>query len=90
VNTVTFKDIPPYVMVGGNTAVPHGLNLRGLKRRGFSEDVIEALKRVYKAVYRSDLLLADALAEIEPLAQQYPEVRVFTQFVGESERGIVR
>ncbi|HYM47953.1 MAG TPA: acyl-ACP--UDP-N-acetylglucosamine O-acyltransferase, partial [Burkholderiaceae bacterium] len=38
VNTVTFKDVPPYLMVGGNTAVPHGLNLRGLKRRGFSDE----------------------------------------------------
>lgn len=90
VNTVTFKDIPPYLMVGGNTAVPHGLNLRGLKRRGFSEDAIEALKRTYKAVYRSDLLLSQALVELEPLAQQFPEVRFFTQFISDSERGIVR
>jgi UDP-N-acetylglucosamine acyltransferase len=90
VNTVTFKDVPPYLMVGGNTAVPHGLNLRGLKRRGFSDEAVEALKRTYKTVYRSDLLLSDALAELETLAQQFPEVRVFTQFVAESERGIVR
>ncbi len=90
VNTVTFKDIPPYLMVGGNTAAPHGLNLRGLKRRGFSEDAIEALKRAYRSVYRSDQLLVDALAELEPLAQQHPEVRHFVQFIAESERGIVR
>lgn len=90
VNTVTFKDIPPYLMVGGNTAVPHGLNLRGLKRRGFSDEAIEALKRAYKAVYRSDLLLSQALTELEPSAQQFPEVRRFVQFISESERGIVR
>jgi len=90
VNTVTFKDIPPYLMVGGNTAIPHGLNLRGLKRRGFSDEAIEALKRSYRSVYRSDNLLADALAELEPLAQEFPEVRFFTKFIAESERGIVR
>lgn len=90
VNTVTFKDIPPCLMVGGNTAVPHGLNLRGLKRRGFSDEAIEALKRAYRTIYRSDKLLADALAELEPLAQEFPEVRAFTQFIAESERGIVR
>lgn len=90
VNTVTFKDIPPYLMVGGNTAAPHGLNLRGLKRRGFSEEVIEALKRAYKVVYRSDQLLTQALSELQPLAGQFPEVKHFMEFIAESERGIVR
>jgi UDP-N-acetylglucosamine acyltransferase len=90
VNTVTFKDIPPYLMVGGNTAAPHGLNLRGLKRRGFSEEVIEALKRAYKVVYRSDQLLTQALNELQPLAQQFAEVKHFMEFIAESERGIVR
>lgn len=90
VNTVTFKDIPPYLMVGGNTAAPHGLNLRGLKRRGFSDEIIEALKRAYKAVYRSDQLLADALIELQPLAKRFPEVRHFAEFIAESQRGIVR
>jgi UDP-N-acetylglucosamine acyltransferase len=90
VNTVTFKDIPPYLMVGGNTAAPHGLNLRGLKRRGFSEDVIEALKRAYKAVYRSDQLLVQALSELEPLAKEFQEVQQFMEFIAKSERGIVR
>lgn len=90
VNTVTFKDIPPFLMAGGNTAIPHGLNLRGLKRRGFSEAVIEALKRAYKTVYRSDCLVTEALAELEPLAREFPDVRVFTQFIAESERGIIR
>ncbi len=90
VNTVTFKDIPPYLMVGGNTAVPHGLNLRGLKRRGFSDETIEALKRAYRTVYRSDRLLTEALAELEPLCGTHPEVNHFVQFIAESERGIVR
>jgi len=90
VNTVTFKDIPPFLMVGGNTAAPHGLNLRGLKRRGFSEEVIEALKQAYKAVYRSDQLLSEALSELQPLAKKFPEVRHFVEFIAESERGIVR
>ncbi|HKQ31352.1 MAG TPA: acyl-ACP--UDP-N-acetylglucosamine O-acyltransferase, partial [Burkholderiales bacterium] len=73
VNTVTFKDIPPFLMVGGNTAAPHGLNLRGLKRRGFSDEVLEALKQAYKAVYRSDQLLTQALSELQPLAEEFPE-----------------
>ncbi len=90
VNTVTFKDIPPYLMVGGNTAIPHGLNLRGLKRRGFSDEAIEALKRAYKIVYRSDRLLSEALIDLQPYAAQHAEVAHFTTFIAESERGIVR
>jgi UDP-N-acetylglucosamine acyltransferase len=90
VNTVTFKDIPPFLMAGGNTAAPHGLNLRGLKRRGFSEETIDALRRAYKTIYRSDLLLADALTELQPLAQQYPQVQHFVTFIAESDRGIIR
>jgi UDP-N-acetylglucosamine acyltransferase len=90
VNTVTFKDIPPFLMAGGNTAAPHGLNLRGLKRRGFSDEAIEALRRAYKTIYRSDLLLAEALAELKPLSMQHPEVQRFTQFIAESDRGIIR
>jgi UDP-N-acetylglucosamine acyltransferase len=90
VNTVTFKDIPPFLMAGGNTAAPHGLNLRGLKRRGFSEETIDALRRAYKTIYRSDLLLADALAELQSMAQQHPQVQHFVKFIAESDRGIIR
>jgi UDP-N-acetylglucosamine acyltransferase len=85
-----FCRIGAHCMTAVNTAIPHGLNLRGLKRRGFSEAAIEALKRAYKTVYRSDCLLSEALAELEPLAREYPEVRHFTQFIAESERGIIR
>ncbi len=88
--TISFKDIPPYLLVAGNTAVPHGLNLRGLKRRGFSEDAVDALKRAYKAVYRSGLGLEAALSDIEPLAAAHAEVRHFAEFIRQSERGIIR
>ncbi|MHB1140975.1 MAG: acyl-ACP--UDP-N-acetylglucosamine O-acyltransferase [Sulfuricaulis sp.] len=89
ISTVTFKDIPPYLLVAGNTAVPHGLNVRGLKRRNFSEQTIEALRHAYKLVYKSGLRLSEA---IEQLAQMdaNPEVRHFLDFIKQSERGIVR
>lgn len=88
--TITFKDIPPYLLVAGNTAEPHGLNLRGLKRRGFSEEAIVALRRAYKAVYRDGLTLERALEEIQSLAAQHPEVQRFADFIRSSERGIIR
>jgi len=90
INTVTFKDIPPYLMVGGNTAEPHGLNLRGLKRRGFTEEAIAALKDAYRIVYRDGNTLEQALAALAPLAARVPEVAAFADFIRASERGIVR
>lgn len=90
VATVTFKDIPPYLMVYGNTAKPYGLNLRGLKRRGLSADCIAALKQAYKLIYRSGLRLEDALAQLAELRQRFPEVAHFAEFIGQSERGIIR
>lgn len=90
INTVTFKDIPPFLMVGGNTAEPHGLNLRGLKRRGFSDEAIAAIKDAYRIVYRDGNTLEQALAALVPLAARVPEVAVFSDFIRASERGIIR
>ena len=90
VATVTFKDIPPFLMVHGNTAKPFGLNVRGLRRRGFSDAAIQGLKDAYKTVYRSGLTVEQALQELTPLSTQYPEVAVFTDFVRNAERGIIR
>lgn len=90
VATVTFKDIPPFLLVYGNTAKPYGLNLRGLKRRGFSEGSIETLKHAYKILYRSGLRLEEALAQLRGLAPQCPEVGALVSFIAASERGIIR
>lgn len=90
INTVTFKDIPPYLLVAGNTAVPYGLNVRGLKRRNFSEQSIESLRQAYKLVYKSGLRLDEATEQLAQMAGASSEVRHFLDFIKQSERGIVR
>jgi UDP-N-acetylglucosamine acyltransferase len=90
VATVSFKDIPPFLMVHGNTAKPYGLNVRGLKRRGFSDDAIQGLKEAYKIVYRSGLTIDQALQNLTPLNAQFPEVAIFTDFIRNAGRGIIR
>ena len=90
ISTVTFKDIPPYLLVAGNTAVPHGLNLRGLKRRQFSKPAIDSLRRAYKILYKSGLRLEEALALLAENAKDSAEVNHFYQFIKASERGIIR
>ena len=90
VATISFKDIPPFLLVHGNTATPHGLNLRGLKRWGFSEAAIGALKNAYKTVYRSGLTVEQALQELAVLGTQHPEVAAFANFIRNATRGIIR
>ena len=90
VGAVALKDIPPYLMAYGNPAAPFGLNARGLKRRGFSPQAIEALKQTYKAMFRSGATVEEALEEITPLAGEFPEVARFAEFVRTAERGIIR
>jgi UDP-N-acetylglucosamine acyltransferase len=90
VGTVALKDIPPFLMAYGNPATPYGLNLRGLKRRGFSTAAVEALKQTYRLVYRSGLTVDAALEQLTPLIANYPEVAAFCDFIRTSGRGIIR
>jgi len=90
ISTVTFKDIPPYLLVAGNTAVPHGLNIRGLRRRNFSVESIDSLRHAYKLLYKSGLRLKEAIEQITPIANANAEVGHFLDFIKKSERGIVR
>lgn len=84
------RDIPPYVVVSGNYAKPNGINKEGLKRRGFSPESIRAIVNAYKLMVRSHKPRAEALKEVAPLVEQFPEVKIFVDFINASERGIVR
>lgn len=90
VATVSFKDIPPFLMVHGNTAKPYGLNARGLKRRGFSAEEIDGLKEAYRVIYREGRTVEEALKEIAPLIDKYPPVSEFANFIRRADRGIIR
>ena len=90
VNTVVFKDIPPYVTAAGYDAKPHGINAEGLKRRGFSADSILQIKRAYKALYRNSLSLEEAKIELAAMQKKCPEIALLTDFLNVSTRGIVR
>ncbi len=84
------KDIPPYTIAQGNHAKLYGLNLIGLKRRNFPEKTIKAISDAYRIVFRSKLLLEDAIKKAESEVEDLPEVRHFIKFIKESERGICR
>jgi UDP-N-acetylglucosamine acyltransferase len=90
IGTHLTQDLPPFVTAAGEEGKPFGLNLNGLKRRGFSPEAIAALKRAYRTLYRSGLSLADAKRELEAQSAASPEVRRFLDFILRSQRGITR
>ena len=87
---ILLRDLPPYVMAGGDTLKPFGINSEGLKRRGFSSDTIQQIKRAYKVIYRSGLKAEEAVEQLNKLAEQTPEVKIMADFVANAPRGILR
>lgn len=83
------KDIPPFLKAVGNPVRLYGLNGIGLRRSGFSEEVVRELKRAYRLFFRSDLNLSQALERAETDLELYPEVRELMEFVEGSRRGVV-
>jgi len=99
VGTVVLHDIPPFVMASGNTAAAHGLNIEGLRRRGFNAETIQALKQAYKTLYRSELTLQQARAQLAselealsamPSGGSADALRLLADFLATVSRGIVR
>lgn len=88
--SVIVKDVPPYLLVSGNTAKPSGLNREGLKRHDFSSETINKLRKAYKIVYREGLTVKQALKALQNLTAESEEVAHFAEFIEKSQRGIVR
>lgn len=86
------KDIPPYTLVAGQRPLCYeGLNVIGLRRRGFPSLVIEALTKAYTLIYDSKLNVSQAVSRIkqDPALVSVPEVQNVLAFISESTRGIV-
>ncbi|MGH8250604.1 MAG: acyl-ACP--UDP-N-acetylglucosamine O-acyltransferase [Steroidobacteraceae bacterium] len=89
-NAAVTRDVPPYLLVAGSPAEPKGINSEGLKRRGFDAAQIANIKNAYRVFYRSGLKLAEAVGQLRPLVAAQPEVAPFVDFLGASERSIIR
>jgi UDP-N-acetylglucosamine acyltransferase len=84
------KDVPPYILAAGEPLSYKGLNVVGLRRRGFSEESLNALKYAYKIIYDSHYNISDAINEILREENLSTEIRNVIEFVNKSERGIIR
>jgi UDP-N-acetylglucosamine acyltransferase len=83
-------DVPPYLMITGYPAAPHGINQEGLKRSGLSQDQLKVLRKAYKVIYKMGNRLQEALEQLDELAQEHEVVGRLPEFIRKSSRGIVR
>lgn len=84
------KDVPPYCNATGDRAKLHGLNVEGLKRRGFDKALIEAIHKAYRIAFHSKLSSAVALTKIRQELPSIPEIDKFVSFIADSQRGVCR
>jgi UDP-N-acetylglucosamine acyltransferase len=93
-STSLTQDVPPFVILSGNPAAAHGINIEGLKRRGFSREAIGAIRHAYKLIYKSGLTLDEAKAALAAEEQDKPEfaphIYLMREFLNNASRGIVR
>ena len=83
------KDVPPYILAMGEPLRFAGINSVGLRRRGFQPDVLSALKKTYRILYRSKLNVSQAVARIKEDVEMLPEVENIVHFIEKAERGLL-
>ena len=85
------QDVPPFMMADGNPLAVQSINIVGLKRAGFSEELQSAVKRAFKIIYRENLNTSQAVKRLE---EEFPEMNEVSQalceFLKSTERGITR
>lgn len=88
--SVINQDVPNFVVVSGNLAAPRGINLEGLKRRGYTSEQVSVIKKAYRSIYRSGNKLANAVEEIKAFNDNLGTLDSLISFLQNSKRGIVR
>jgi UDP-N-acetylglucosamine acyltransferase len=86
----TSKDIPPFIIGGKEPIAYAGLNIVGLRRRGFSAELVENIRNAYKLIYSSNLTVNEAVVRIKEEIPMSKEIEYIIDFVSNSERGIIR
>ena len=89
--SLILKDVAAFTMVSGNPASTHGLNIEGMRRRGWSADTINVLRKGYLTIFRSGMTTAQALIILqEDLLFKEPKIQLLIDSLQHSKRGVVR
>ena len=86
----TSQDIPPYIIAGKEPIRYAGINLIGLRRRGFSAETIQNIHEAYRIIYQGGNTRADAIRQIKEVLPMTPEIKYIVDFVENSQRGIIK
>ena len=84
------KDVPPYIIVGRDPITYSGINIVGLRRRGFDNEKISAIQEIYRILYQSGMNNKEAVKHIEENIPDSVEKEIIITFIANSQRGIVR
>jgi UDP-N-acetylglucosamine acyltransferase len=84
------QSIPPFVTVSGEKARAKGVNTEGLKRRGYSTEQIQQVRRAYRTLYRSGLRLEEAREKLEEMAAEHEEIRPWLEFLDTTQKSFIR
>ena len=84
------KDVPPYVLASKLPLSFCGINIVGLRRRGFTIEQIDRIKEIYKVIYQSGLNVSAACKKVEEEFEESVEKRTILDFIARSKRGIIR
>jgi acyl-[acyl-carrier-protein]--UDP-N-acetylglucosamine O-acyltransferase len=84
------KDIPPYIIAGREPIAYCGINVIGMRRKGFSNELIEKIHDTYRIIYQGGLNNTEALLKVEEEIEVTPEIQYIIDFVRYSQRGILK
>ncbi len=84
------RSIPPYVTVAGEKAKARGINSEGLRRRGYSADQIQQVRRAYKLLYRSGIPLEEATEQLNEMAGAHDEIKPLVEFLAATSKSFIR
>ena len=84
------KDIPPYIIAGREPIAYAGINIVGLRRRGFSNELIENIHNTYRIIYQNGMNVTDALEQVRKEIPMSKEIEYIISFIENSQRGIIR
>ena len=84
------RSIPPYVTVSGEKAKARGVNTEGLRRRGYSAEQIQQVRRAYKLLYRSGIPLDEAVQKLREMAGEHDEIKPLVDFMDITEKSFIR
>ena len=84
------RDVPPFVVVQGNPAAPRGINIEGIRRRGFTPEEIGDIKEAYKLNFMSGMVMAEVKLQLAEMGKRSPHCRRLLDFIESSKRALQR